>query len=47
MRGDGAEIKEWNICGYAIVHSIRQQAWSGWGKGVGACSERDEDIAES
>ncbi len=27
--------------------AIRQFAWSGGSKGVGACSERDEDVAES
>ena len=29
------------------LHAIRELAWSGGSKGVGACSERDEDVAES
>ena len=29
------------------LHAIRQLDWSGGSKGVGACSERDEDVAES
>ncbi len=27
--------------------AISKLSWSGWSKGVGACSQRDEDDAES
>ncbi len=45
--------RDWNHerCEWIVIrvwlHTIRELDWSGGNKGVGACSERDEDVAES